>query len=205
MRLTRETAPDLIARAAVALLFLLLSVTLLEDFARTRHLTGLLLLVSEAMVVVFTIFRRRADIVDRSAEAMVVTTISLLGPPLLRPSDGLALLPDAMTAVISAVGLCVVIAGKFSLGRSFGLAPANRGVVSTGLYRLVRHPIYLGYLITHVGFVIANPISWNFAILAVADVALLLRAIREERTLAGDAAYRKYMQCVRWRIVPGLF
>ena len=30
--------------------------------------------------------------------------------------------------------------------------PANRGVVSTGLYRLVRHPIYLGYLITHAGF-----------------------------------------------------
>ena len=38
--------------------------------------------------------------------------------------------------------------GKLSLGRSFGLMPANRGVVSTGMYRLVRHPIYLGYLVT---------------------------------------------------------
>jgi protein-S-isoprenylcysteine O-methyltransferase Ste14 len=37
--------------------------------------------------------------------------------------------------------------------------PANRGVVSTGLYRLVRHPIYMGYLITHAAFVAANPTS----------------------------------------------
>ena len=183
MRLTRETAPDLVARAAVALLFLLLSVTLLEDFARTRHLTGLLLLVSEAMVVVFTIFRRRADIVDRSAEAMVVTTISLLGPPLLRPSDGLALLPDAMTALISAVGLCVVIAGKFSLGRSFGLAPANRGVVESGPYLLVRHPIYTGYLVMHLAFLAAYPRPLNLAIVVIADSALVIRALLEERVL----------------------
>ena len=84
MRITRETGADLLARATVAVLFMLMSLTLLEDFARTRHLTGLLLLVSEAMVVVFTIFRRRTNIVDRSAGAMVVTTLSLLGPPLLR-------------------------------------------------------------------------------------------------------------------------
>ena len=68
---------------------------------------------------------------------------------------------EAVTVTISACGLIVVIGGKVSLGRSFGLMPANRGVVSTGLYRLVRHPIYMGYLITHVGFVAANPTIWN--------------------------------------------
>ena len=45
----------------------------------------------------------------------------------------------------------MVVVGKISLGRSFGLIPANRGIVSTGLYRLARDSIYLGYLITHVG------------------------------------------------------
>jgi protein-S-isoprenylcysteine O-methyltransferase Ste14 len=58
---------------------------------------------------------------------------------------------------------------------------------------------------THVGFVIANPIGWNLVLLGTADVALLLRACREERTLAQDPAYRDYMQHVRWRIVPGVF
>ena len=92
-----------------------------------------------------------------------------------------------------------------SLGRSFGLIPANRGIVSTGLYRLVRHPIYLGYLITHVAFVAANPTLWNLALLLTADIALLARAVCEERTLARDDAYRQYQTRVRWRVVPGLF
>jgi protein-S-isoprenylcysteine O-methyltransferase Ste14 len=43
--------------------------------------------------------------------------------------------------------------------------PANRGVVSSGLYRLVRHPIYMGYLITHAGFLLANPTVWNIGML----------------------------------------
>jgi protein-S-isoprenylcysteine O-methyltransferase Ste14 len=37
------------------------------------------------------------------------------------------------------------------------------------------------------------------------DVALLLRAIREENTLAADPQYRDYMQRVRWRVIPGIF
>ena len=113
--------------------------------------------------------------------------------------------PESLTLAITAIGLMVVVAGKISLGRSFGLTPANRGVVCGGLYRFVRHPIYLGYLITHVGFVIANPADWNLVVLAIADVALMLRAKREELTLAADPAYSDYMQRVRWRIVPGLF
>jgi protein-S-isoprenylcysteine O-methyltransferase Ste14 len=70
------------------------------------------------------------------------------------------------------------------------------------MYRFVRHPIYLGYLITHVGFVIANPLNWNWAVLIAADVALMFRAVLEERTLAKDDAYREYMQHTRWRIAP---
>jgi protein-S-isoprenylcysteine O-methyltransferase Ste14 len=107
--------------------------------------------------------------------------------------------------MISVCGLVVVIGGKVSLGRSFGLMPANRGVVSTGLYRLVRHPIYMGYLISHVAFVLANPALWNLIALVTADIALLARAVCEERTLGLDAAYREYRERVRWRVIPGVF
>jgi protein-S-isoprenylcysteine O-methyltransferase Ste14 len=85
------------------------------------------------------------------------------------------------------------------------LIPANRGIVSTGLYRLVRHPIYLGYLITHLAFVAANPGPWNLLVLVVSDVALLARAVCEEETLSHDPEYRAYKKRVRWRVLPGLF
>jgi hypothetical protein len=36
-----------------------------------------------------------------------------------------------------------------------------------------------------------------------ADIALMWRAVCEEQTLSRDAAYREYLQTVRWRVVPG--
>jgi len=144
----REVVTDLLARAMVGGLFALLSVNLLADFLRTGRVTGLLLLASESLVVVLTIVRRRARLVERSVGAAVTTTMSLAGPPLLRTVEASGLMPDAVTALLSAVGLGLVIVGKLALGRSFGVVPANRGVVVGGPYALVRHPIYTGYLVT---------------------------------------------------------
>ena len=144
-------------------------------------------------------------IAEESMRARVLTTMSLLGPPLVRPSAVTPIAPEVFTVALSALGLLVVIGGKLSLGRSFGLIPANRGIVSTGLYRVVRHPIYLGYLVTHIAFTVANPTMWNVALLVTADIALMARAVCEEQTLAQDDAYCAYQTKVRWRVVPGLF
>jgi protein-S-isoprenylcysteine O-methyltransferase Ste14 len=99
----------------------------------------------------------------------------------------------------------VVISGKLALGRSFGLVPANRGVVVQGPYTVVRHPIYLGYLVTHAAFLVANPQPLNVLIVLVADSALIARALIEERVLRLDAAYEAYCRRVGWHLVPGLF
>jgi protein-S-isoprenylcysteine O-methyltransferase Ste14 len=201
----RRDLADKAAKIFVVALFTLMAVNLGLDFAETGRPTGLLLLASEALVVVLTVFRRAPLAVDRSLRARALTTASLLGPPLVRPATIAPLATELFTASFSAAGLLVVIAGKMSLGRSFGLMPANRGIVSTGLYSLVRHPIYLGYLITHIGFLLAHPTPWNLALLITSDLALLTRAVCEEHTLAHAAEYRAYQQRVRWRVVPGLF
>jgi protein-S-isoprenylcysteine O-methyltransferase Ste14 len=201
----RRDIADSAARAIVIALFTVMAVRIGADFMTTGRVTGLLLLASEALVVVLTVFRRMPALVDRTVRARVLTAVSMLGPPLVRPSGVEGIAPELATVAVSAAGLVLVIAGKLSLGRSFGLMPANRGVVSTGLYRLVRHPIYLGYLITHYAFVAANATMWNAIILVTADLALMARAVCEEKTLARDADYRAYQQVVRWRVVPGVF
>jgi len=206
VRLPGERVRDLLARACIVILFTLLSLNLLSDFLRTGHVTGLLLLAGEALVVVLTVVRRRARLVDRSVAAGVMTTISLAGPPLLRATAvPTALAPDALTAVVSAFGLIVVIVGKITLGRSFGVAPANRGIVARGPYLVVRHPIYTGYLITHAGFLLAYPSPRNIGILLITDAALIVRALMEERVLKADAEYQGYCQRVGWHLVPGVF
>ena len=204
-RLDAERLADIASRAVVIVLFSMMAIRFGADFLSTGRVTGLLLLVSEMLVVVLTVIRRSAAAVDRSMHARLLTALSMLGPPLLQPAHVAALLPQSLTVAASAIGLALVIAGKITLGRSFGLMPANRGVVSTGVYRLVRHPIYLGYLVTHVAFLAATPSAWNIAALFAADAALLARAVCEEKTLSHDVAYRDYQQAVRWRVLPGVF
>jgi protein-S-isoprenylcysteine O-methyltransferase Ste14 len=204
-RLRERGLTEFAARFTIGALFTLLCTNLFAEFMRTGHLTGLMLVASESLVVIFTVLRRRATLVDRSAWAAAVTCISLGGPWLLRANDTPALVADWVTALISALGLCLVVIAKITLGRSFGLMPANRGVIVAGPYTFMRHPIYTGYLVTHVAFLFAHPDVWNIALIAIADGALIWRALMEERILCDDAEYRSYCQRVGWHLVPGVF
>jgi protein-S-isoprenylcysteine O-methyltransferase Ste14 len=91
-----------------------------------------------------------------------------------------------------------------SLGRSFGLVAANRGVRTGGLYRYVRHPAYSGYILAYSGYVLENPSLRNACLFAVVLVFEGVRIVEEERTLAGDPAYQEYRRRVRSRVVPYL-
>jgi protein-S-isoprenylcysteine O-methyltransferase Ste14 len=201
----RAILSDWAARIVIGTLFGLLSINLLTDFAQTRRLTGLWMLISELLVLVMTVLRRRTQIVDRSLLTAIVTGLSLTGPSLVRVATNQALVPDFVTGLVSSIGLLIVIAGKFTLGRSFGIVPANRGVVMVGPYTVVRHPIYAGYLLTHLAFACANATLWNALILLVADTALVIRSRREERLLALDRSYQTYCERVAWHLVPGLY
>jgi protein-S-isoprenylcysteine O-methyltransferase Ste14 len=202
--LARDAA-DLAARAAIIVLVSMMAVRFASDFIATGRLTGGFQMASQALIVLLTLVRRSAISVDRSVRARVLTAVSMMGPLLLAPAAVLPIAPEAVTVALSCAGLCVVMASMITLGRSFALLPANRGVVSNGLYRIVRHPIYMGYLVTHAAFLAANPSLWNVVALLAADAALLARAVCEEQTLAQDPEYREYQARVRWRVAPGVF
>jgi len=203
----RTTVADWVARIIVCLMFGALCVNVLQEFLRTGHITGLMLLASESLVIVLTLARRPATIVDRSIPAGIVTLVSVAGPPLMRADHDIVALaaPDMLTGIISLLALVLIVSGKLTLGRSFGLVPANRGVVVQGPYSAVRHPIYSGYLVAHVAFLAAHPSTWNVVVFAIADGALIVRALMEERVLTTDADYRDYCARVSWHLIPGVF
>jgi protein-S-isoprenylcysteine O-methyltransferase Ste14 len=195
---------DFLSRLTIGFLWVLLSINLLNDFTRTHHVTSLLLFVSESLIVVLMIVRRPATIVDQSAAARIAALVSMVGAPLFRVG-GSGLVPDAVTASISAAGLLIIIAGKLTIGRSFGIVAANRGVVASGPYLVVRHPIYVGYLVTYLAFCIANPTAMNLALVVIVDASLVARALIEERTLVADERYQAYCSRVAWHFLPGVF
>lgn len=196
----RENASKILIGA----LFTLLAWRLLGDFLTTSRPTDLLLLVGEALVVVLICLRRPASIVDGRPIVRLVTIVSMAFPLMTRPAQLAPIIPEAAAAMLLGIGLLVVMGGKISLGYSFGLLPANRGVMQNGLYRIIRHPIYLGYLLTHIPFLAAHPSGWNFVVLLAGDAALVVRAFYEEQTLGRDPQYVRYCETVRWRLVPGI-
>jgi protein-S-isoprenylcysteine O-methyltransferase Ste14 len=134
-------------------------------------------------------------------------SFSAVSAPLLLTSPAAAnpYIPAAVTMGLMLAGLLVQISGKAALWRSFGLVPANRGVKTRGLYRVVRHPIYAGYTLTHIGFLFGFPSLQN-ALHYVAALAIeVARLLREEAVLGRDPAYQLYAARVRYRLLPGVF
>jgi protein-S-isoprenylcysteine O-methyltransferase Ste14 len=88
-----------------------------------------------------------------------------------------------------------------------GIAPPSResGLQLHGPYGLVRHPLYLGWIL--ITFGAAHMTGDRFAFAAITTSYLVLAIPWEERSLErafGDA-YRRYKNQVRWRVVPFVY
>jgi protein-S-isoprenylcysteine O-methyltransferase Ste14 len=159
---------------------------------------NIMLMVSEGLIVLMVLFRRgTGDITLRPADWLTGILGTAL-PMLVHPTgDGWS-----GGAVLMAAGLIISFGAKLSLRRSFGVIAANRGVKRTGLYAVVRHPMYLGYLVTYIGVAALNPSAWNAVLLSCWLAFEVLRIFAEERILMQDPAYRDHADKVRFRLIP---
>jgi protein-S-isoprenylcysteine O-methyltransferase Ste14 len=165
---------------------------------------NMLILVSESLTA-FLVLIRRPGPMATSLYAWLIAIVGTCSPLLVLPTGDAALIPIKLAAFLMVSGLFVSLAAKAFLRRSFGIVAASRGVRRGGPYRLVRHPMYSGYVITQIGFLLLNPSLWNVAVYAVTWGTLLLRVREEEAFLSQDPAYRAYQGDVRYRLLPGLF
>jgi protein-S-isoprenylcysteine O-methyltransferase Ste14 len=156
-----------------------------------------------SLLIALLFLRRRPRRVGGSPGMFLVALAATLLPMLaLKPAPGGFTLAGL---VIQLYGLAGAAVSVLSLGRSFGMAPAYRGVVTSGAYGFVRHPLYLAELVNLLGYLIAQPSAWNAAVIGVTLAAQVVRIVAEERLLSRDPLYRIYRTQVRWRLVPGVW
>ena len=187
-----------LSSAVASLLWLLLA------YARLRSELSVmsLLVAAQSLLVAGRLVFRQAEKVDVPFHWKAVAWISALLPMALRgglPSPGGRELPGLLLQI---GGLLFALWALWSLGPAFGIAPADRGLVTAGPYRWVRHPVYAGELLSLFGYVLVNPSPWNGAIWLVLAATATLRTRWEERVIEG---YAPYAQQVRWRLLPGVW
>jgi protein-S-isoprenylcysteine O-methyltransferase Ste14 len=137
--------------------------------------------------------------------ALASTAAVFLLPCMVRP-----VLPS--TGMMAWTGIALEVFGvglsqvaRIYMGRSFGILPGNRGIVSKGPFKLVRHPIYAGWFLLTVGYLLSYPSRANLFIMIATLPFMLWRISLEEELLVDDPEYREYEARVTFRLIPGVF
>jgi protein-S-isoprenylcysteine O-methyltransferase Ste14 len=134
---------------------------------------------------------------------MAAIAVSWLFEP--RP-HGLAL--HVIGWVLIVIGFALTVATRVALGRSFTILPKPRAqseLVTTGPFRIVRNPMYLGVLLLFGGASLNR--NWIGVGLTVALAVLWVGKARvEERYLAEQfPGYAEYAARVRYRLLPFVY
>jgi protein-S-isoprenylcysteine O-methyltransferase Ste14 len=115
---------------------------------------------------------------------------------------------EGLGLALFALGLGFAIWARVHLGRNWGTPMSQKDepeLVTSGPYRLVRHPIYSGILVAGLGTAVALSWLWMFAMLLV-GVYFAYSATVEERYLTGQfpATYLAYRRSTKM-LVPFIF
>ncbi|OBG17977.1 hypothetical protein A5765_05110 [Mycolicibacterium celeriflavum] len=116
----------------------------------------------------------------------------------------ICLIGDGLVAIGLVVQMLVVIQNSHAAATV--RIESDQTVASTGLYRLVRHPMYTGNIVLMLGIPLALGSYWGLVFVIPALVVLAMRISDEEELLREElTGYREYTQTVRYRLAPGIW
>jgi protein-S-isoprenylcysteine O-methyltransferase Ste14 len=121
-----------------------------------------------------------------------------------RVPTAICLVGDVLVAVGLGVAMLVVIQNSYAAATV--RVEARQKLVSTGLYGLVRHPMYTGNVIIMIGIPLALGSYWGLTFVIPGLIVFALRIRDEEKLLQEELdGYREYMRKVRYRLVPHMW
>lgn len=177
----------------------------LQFYVVTHRPIGILFFAQQTLVALAYLIRRPARLVTRRLDDWLLAFAGTFIGVLFRPTGAHPAWGIWAGTVLQLIGVAIVVTCILTLGRSFGFAAADRGVVTRGPYTVVRHPMYSSYLLLETGFLLQSLSVRNAAILAIGTLCNAGRALAEERLLASNTDYLAYRRRVRRRIIPGVW
>lgn len=199
---SRMLALEIFGRACFLIFFSLLAFDLLNDFFTHWRLSALILVFKESITLWFVALRSIPNTITIEPHAWLIALLGTSSSFFFRSSS----IEDGFVGlIIQSLGVLIACIGIISLNKSFGVVPANRGVKRSGLYRVVRHPIYAGYTISYLGFLMNQGSYYNMAIFTSVMIFMVARIFLEEKLLMESPEYQELASRVKYRLIPGVW
>jgi protein-S-isoprenylcysteine O-methyltransferase Ste14 len=126
----------------------------------------------------------------------------------LSPASTLTLNLLALTGIILGYGFSswALIENRFFSGTVRIQTERGHHVVSTGPYRIIRHPGYAGGLFGYVFIPVLLDSLWAFIPTILLVIVMVTRTALEDKTLQEELpGYKEYAQKTRYRLLPGIW
>jgi protein-S-isoprenylcysteine O-methyltransferase Ste14 len=116
----------------------------------------------------------------------------------------LSVLGDVLVAVGLGIAMLVIVQNGYAAANI--TVESGQALVSDGLYRYVRHPMYVGNVIMMIGMPLALGSYWGLIFVIPGCILLVLRILDEEELLTQElTGYGEYRQRVRYRLLPNVW
>jgi protein-S-isoprenylcysteine O-methyltransferase Ste14 len=149
----------------------------------------------------------------RTIQKMLVSGLFLLLPAVLifsafdhrfgwsEVATAVSVVGDVLVAIGLGMAMLVVIQNSYAAATV--TVEASQKVITTGLYGVVRHPMYVGSVIVMIGIPLALDSWWGLVSLIPGVMILVVRVLDEEKVLTQELeGYSQYTQKVHYRLVP---
>ncbi|MGA1871486.1 MAG: methyltransferase family protein [bacterium] len=153
------------------------------------------------------LIRKEYITIDKDWGHWIVVTLSFFSNLFFIKSESSRRIPFVIKGAgfVNAVSILVGILSLISLGRSFGIVPAVREIKTGGLYKIIRHPMYLSDILFKIPIVMKYLNLYNIFIFIASVLLYILRAGYEEHLLMDYTRYSTYMHKVKYRFIPRIY
>lgn len=110
-----------------------------------------------------------------------------------------------IASVVFMIGTIILLFTLCSLRGSFAVVPMVSPIKTKFLYRVVRHPMYLGESLMLLACVIASKTPISFIVYVAYLATMILRIKEEEKLLSLNTEYESYCLKVTWRLLPNIW
>jgi protein-S-isoprenylcysteine O-methyltransferase Ste14 len=197
MKLTKYDAIGLCTASA-------LTIYNIYEFSKTQSFLDVAKGLFSFMWVVIIFVRLPATSWDASAKAILISTLHFALPTFYGVQGHTLSKPLGWTLLVT--GNLLAGLALLALNTSFAILPAMRKLKTKGPYAVVRHPIYLGYVLLTLGstLLLSSVHNWLWW-LAFLFVTHLRIQIEEEFQLLHSPNFPSYRDAVKFKLLPGLY